>query len=105
LFCDWKPGIDIYGSNCKKSVCNAGNPVSIPGSERPLWRRERQPTPVFLLGKSHGQKSLVGYSPWDRKKSDTTEKLKKKTQRVYLWQIRVDVWQNQYNIVKSLTSN
>ena len=31
------------------------------------WRRKWQPTPVFLPGKSHGQKSLVGYSPWDRK--------------------------------------
>jgi len=27
------------------------------------WRRELQPAPVFLLGKSHGQRSLVGYSP------------------------------------------
>ena len=27
------------------------------------WRRKRQPTPVFLLGESHGQRSLVGYSP------------------------------------------
>ena len=34
-----------------------------------------QPTPVFLLGKSHGQRSLEGYSPWDRKESDTTEGL------------------------------
>ena len=32
-----------------------------------------QPTPVFLTGKSHGQRSLVGYSPWGRKESDTTE--------------------------------
>ena len=29
-----------------------------------LWRREWQPTPVFLSGKSHGQRSLVSYSPW-----------------------------------------
>ena len=29
-----------------------------------LWRRKWQPTPVFLPGKSHGQRSLVGYSPW-----------------------------------------
>ena len=29
--------------------------------------------PVFLLRESHGQRSLVGYSPWDRKESDTTE--------------------------------
>ena len=32
-------------------------------------------TPVFLLGKSHGRRSLVGYSPWGRKESDTTERL------------------------------
>ena len=37
------------------------------------WRREWLPTPVFLPGKSHGQRSLVGYSLWGRKESDTTE--------------------------------
>ena len=37
------------------------------------WRRKWQPTPVFLPGESHGQRSLVGYSPWGRKESDTTE--------------------------------
>ena len=37
------------------------------------WRRKWQSTPVFLPGKSHGQKSLVGYSPWGRKESDITE--------------------------------
>ena len=31
-----------------------------------LWRREWQPTPVFLPGESHGQRSLDGYSPWGR---------------------------------------
>ena len=36
------------------------------------WRRKWQPTPVFLPGKSHGQRSLEGYSPWDRKESDKT---------------------------------
>ena len=39
------------------------------------WRRERQPTPVFLPGKSHGQQSLAGYSPWGRKETDVTERL------------------------------
>ena len=34
-----------------------------------------QPTPVFLPGKFHGQRSLVGYSPWGRKESDVTERL------------------------------
>ena len=38
-----------------------------------LWRRERPPTPVFLPGKSHGLKSLVGYSPWGHKGSCVTE--------------------------------
>ena len=38
-------------------------------------RREWLPTPVFLTGISHGQRSLVGYSPWGRKESDTTEQL------------------------------
>ena len=37
------------------------------------WRRKWQPTPVLLPGKSHGWWSLVGYSPWGRKESDTTE--------------------------------
>ena len=39
------------------------------------WRRKWQLTPVLLPGKSHGQKSLVGYGPWGRKESDTTERL------------------------------
>ena len=39
------------------------------------WRKKRQPTSVFLPGKSHGPRSLVGYSPWGRKESDTTERL------------------------------
>ena len=35
------------------------------------WRRVQQPTPVFLPGESHGQRSLAGYSPWSHKESDT----------------------------------
>ena len=37
------------------------------------WRRARQPTPLFLPGESHGQRSLDGCSPWGRKESDTTK--------------------------------
>ena len=37
------------------------------------WRRKWHPTPVFLPGKSHGQRSLVGYNSWGREESDTTE--------------------------------
>ena len=39
------------------------------------WRRHWHPTPVLLPGKSHGQMSLVGCSPWGRKESDMTERL------------------------------
>ena len=39
------------------------------------WRRQWHPTPVVLPGKSHGQRSLVGCSPWGREESDTTEQL------------------------------
>ena len=37
------------------------------------WRRAWQPTSVFLLGESRGQRSLAGYSPGGHKESDTTE--------------------------------
>ena len=40
-----------------------------------LWRREWQPTPVFLPGESHGQRSLGRYSPWGCKEPDTTKRL------------------------------
>ena len=40
-----------------------------------LVEKEMQPTPVFLPGKSHGWRSLVGYSPWGHKELDTTEQL------------------------------
>ena len=39
------------------------------------WRRAWQPTPIFWPGESHGQRSLVGYSPWGCTESDTTEQL------------------------------
>ena len=37
------------------------------------WRREWQPSPVFLPGEFHGQRSLTGYNPWGYKELDTTE--------------------------------
>ena len=39
------------------------------------YKTKWQPTPVLLPGKSHGRRSLVGYNPWGRKESDTTERL------------------------------
>ena len=44
-----------------------------PGSGRFPWKRAWQPTPVFLPGESHGQRSLAGYSSCGYKELDTTE--------------------------------
>ena len=40
-----------------------------------IWRRQWHPTPVLLPGRSHGQRSLVDYSPGVRKELDMTERL------------------------------
>ena len=54
----------------KESACNAGGTGdlgSIPGSGRFPWRRKWQPTPVFLPGKYHGERSQAGYGSWSYK--------------------------------------
>ena len=51
---------------------NAGDEVRSLGREDP-WRRAWQPTPVFLPGESHGQRSLASYSPRGHKEADTAE--------------------------------
>ena len=52
--------------------------------EDPL-EKERPPTPVFLLGESHGQRSLIGYSPWGRKELDVTEQLTENHKTLHSW--------------------
>ena len=47
----------------QRPPANAGDSGSIPGSGKIPWRRKWLPIPVFLPGKSYGQRSLVGYSP------------------------------------------
>ena len=49
--------------NLPASVGDAGDVGLIPGVRKMPWRREWQPTPVFLPGEFHGQRSLGGYSP------------------------------------------
>ena len=49
----WRPGFDPWVGNIPR-------------------RRKWHPTPVFLPGETHGQRSLVGYSPWGCRESDTT---------------------------------
>ena len=61
------------GSDGKESSWNAGDLGSITESGRFPQRREWLPTPVFLPGEFHGQRSLLGYSPWGHWELDTTE--------------------------------
>ena len=58
------------GSGSKEFACHAEDLSLIPRSGRFPWRRAYQPTPVFLSEEFHGQRSLVGYSPWGLKVSD-----------------------------------
>ena len=59
----------------KESACQCRRCRSNPRVGKIPWRRKWQPTPVFLPGESHGQRSLVGYSTWGLKESDMTEQL------------------------------
>ena len=64
------------GSDGKESACITGatrDTGQDPWVGKIPWRKAWQPNPVFLPGKSHGQRSLAGYSPWDCKELDTTE--------------------------------
>ena len=57
----------------KESTCQCRRSAFDPWVRKIPWRRKWQPTPVFLPGKSCGQRSLVGYSPWSCKELDTTK--------------------------------
>ena len=62
--------------SCKESACQCRRHRAHefnPWVRKIPWRRKWQPAPIFLPGKSHGQRSLEGYSPWGAKESDTTE--------------------------------
>ena len=60
-------------SDSEESACNAGDLDSIPGLGRSSGGGHGNPLQYSCLENSHGQRSLVGYSPWGRKESDTTE--------------------------------
>ena len=77
----WRPP----GSCCKLLSCcglpwwliclQCGRPGFDPWLGKIPWRRKWRPTPVLLPGKFHGQRSLVGYSPWGCEELDPTERL------------------------------
>ena len=67
-----RPGIETMPPAVETQSPNHWTAREIPS---PLHWSGWQPTPVLVPGKSHGQRSLVGYSSWGRKESDTTERL------------------------------
>ena len=60
-------------SDGKESVCNAGDPGSIPGLARSPGGGHGNPLQYSCLENPHGQRKPTGYSPWGLKESDTTE--------------------------------
>ena len=73
--CSWlSDWTELSSSDSKASACNAGDQVQSLVRKDSL-EKERQPTPVFLPGEFHEQRSLAGYSPWGRKELDTTKQL------------------------------
>ena len=63
------------GSDGKRLYLQCRRPRFDPWVGKSPWRRKWQTTPIALPGKSHGQRSLAGYSLWDLKESDMTERL------------------------------
>ena len=63
----------LDGSDGKDSTCNERDPRFNPWVRKFPWRRNWQPTPVFLPGEFHRQRSLAGYSSWGCQELGTTE--------------------------------
>ena len=74
LLLSWQFGVPWWLSS-KESTCQCRRPGFNPWVGKIPWRSKWQPIPVFLPGKSHGQRSLAGYSLWSLKELDTTEQL------------------------------
>ena len=66
-------GASQVAQQVENPPANAGDVGLMPGVGKIPWRRAWPPTPVFLPGESHGQRSLAGYSPWGCKQSEVTE--------------------------------
>ena len=75
LNCTWPPSHFPGSSAGKESSCKAEDPNSIPRSGRSPEGGHGNPLQYSCLENPHGQRSLAGDSPWDRKESDKTERL------------------------------
>ena len=69
----WISQVALVVKNPPANARDVRDMGSTPELGRFPWRKAWQPTPVFLPGESHRQRSLVGYSPWGRKELDMTE--------------------------------
>ena len=67
--------VKLWWLKRKAFACNAGDPGLIPGLGRSPGEGRGNPLQYSCLGKSQGQRSLVGYGPWDRKELDRIEHL------------------------------
>ena len=88
---DFSTGHDVGGASGKEPACRCRRHEICgfdPWIRTIPWRREQQPTPVFLPGESHGQRSLAGYGPEGRKESDRMKWLSTHTH----WFQRARVW-------------
>ena len=73
---DLRSASDIWWLTGKEPACQYRRHKSHrfdPWVKRIPWRRKWQPPPVFVPGKVHGQRSLVGYSPWGHKELGKSE--------------------------------
>ena len=71
------PGFSIHGLSSKESGCQCRRHRFNPWVGKIPWRRKWQPIPVFLPEKSHGQRSLEGYSPRCCKELDMSKPLRR----------------------------
>ena len=69
----YAPKVALVVKNPPASAEDARDAGWIPGWGKISWSRKWHLTPVFLPGESHGQRRLVGCSPWGHKESDRTE--------------------------------
>ena len=69
----------------KRMCLQCRKPRFSPWLRKIPWSRTWQPTPVFLPGECHGQRRLVGYSPWGHKELDMTQQLTLYCAAISLW--------------------
>ena len=83
----------LTNRQCHLFTITSYRKVSLPWNILYAWRRNWQPTPVFLPGKSQGQRSLKGYSPWGLNESLTT------------WQLSIVIFRNSEGHTKHISGS